>query len=279
MKLRSYNLIVSTGKIGIQSTMMYKGNFFLSLIVGFISLCAQIIFWPAVYGVDVSKMASYGGGIISGYTLSQMLAYSILVYILQFGNSTVNIGNKIKSDIMSGDLNSSLIRPFNYLYNSMIFTLAKQIILFFLSVITMTILVWAFKDWVALPENIMNIVLLIPAVFMAYTVSFLISCILGLISFWILETSTLDTFLKGVLLIMSGAVFPLDYINGTGGIILKYLPFSYITFFPTQLYLAKSITINLFFDYLVGLIWVVVLLTIVKKMWSKGIRKYSAYGG
>lgn len=272
-------MIISTGKTGIQSIIMYKGNFFMSLLIGLVSLYVQIIFWPAVYGVDLSKISSYNGATISGYTLGQMLAYSVMVYMLQYGNSAINIGNIIKNDVMSGNLNTSLIRPYNYLFYRVILNLSHQIISFTLSAFTAFVLIWLSREWIALPDSIINILLLIPAAFISYAISFLISCILGLISFWILETSTLHVFLNGIMMIMSGSVFPLDFVSGSGGVILRFLPFSYITFFPIQLYLSNNIDNKIFFDFIVGIIWIVILVLIVKSMWNKGLRRYSAYGG
>ena len=98
-------------------------------------------------------------------------------------------------------------------------------------------------------------------------------------SFWLLEIGAINNFFGMGIAILSGAIFPIDFINNNFGALLKYLPFSYLAFVPTQIYLGKFNTDDLILNIIICLFWILFLTFSATKLWKNGIRKYSAFGG
>lgn len=271
--------IVSTSIIGFQNSIVYRGNFLITLIAGLISLFSNIIFWPAVYGVNIFNQSKLVSENISGYTLKEMISYTLLVYILQWGVTMTATGYNIKWDIMTGKLNYHLLKPYNYLGIRVVLSFSKQLPTFVISILTFSMLMKGMENWIIWPTDNKSLVLISLAVILSYIISFQISCLMGMISFWILETSSLNVFLKGITLILSGAIFPLDFIGGGGGRLLTYLPFNFLIFFPTQLYLKKLTSIDTVNGFICGIGWIVILGILIYFLWDKGTRRYSCFGG
>lgn len=270
---------IRTMIIGLQNTIVYRGNFLISLIAGLISLFANIIFWPAVYGVDIFNQTKLVSENISGYTLREMMSYALLVYILQWGIAISNTGYSIKMDIMTGKINYYLLKPYRYLKTKAIFGLSQQLLTFIISLGTFLLMISYMNVWIMIPQEYESWILITIAVILSYIISFQISCLVGMISFWILETSSLNVFIKGITLILSGAVFPLDFIGGAEGRFLTYLPFNFLIFFPTQLYLQKLSTSDIASSFIIAVGWIVVFNIVIKFLWSRGTKRYSSFGG
>ena len=271
---------LGTAVIGLQTSLIYKNNFIMGFITGIISLTVQLVFWPSFYGGGTdSSFATIKETVIGGYYLNEIMTYSLVVYFIQRGNSMMNIGNTIKRDIMDGGMNILLIRPINYLWSKWIFSISGQIINTLLSFVVFLFMITMVRIHFVLPGNIKQVLGVLLFSIFANLLSFLIHCIIGLLSFWILETSSISMILNAAISILSGAIFPLNYINNSIFDILKYLPFSYLVWFPTQIYLNKISPELIYYNLLICIIWIMVLLFTVYKIWITGIRKYAAFGG
>ena len=268
----------STIKLNVQNALVYKQGYFFSLLVSVIAIIIQFIFWNALYNINIFDSTT-NTPIIADYSFRDMITYIILTFLFNYGNTTMSVGGSIKDDILSGNLGYSLIRPYNYFYNKVLKILSGQIIIAPITIMLFVIVFTVFKEWVVLPGSFITIIFTILSILLSYCITFLISSIMGIISFWILETSSLDIIFGIVVWFLSGALFPLNFITGFMGVLLKYLPFGYMTFFSINIFMERIEISSMIIDFFVGVVWVIVLTKIFRKLWDKGIKKYSSYGG
>jgi ABC-type uncharacterized transport system, permease component len=278
MSLMSKTL--KTVGIGLQQSIIYKNNFLLGFLSNAFGLVVQLVFWPVFF----SSGAEFGystveSTTIAGYQLNEMMTYSILIYFIQRGTSMMNIGGDIKGDIMSGSLNIHFIRPVKYLWLKWVLSISGQLINFVLSLFVFLGISVFLKSFFIFPGDSTQMLMVILFVFFAYILSFLINCIFGMLSFWLLEIGALNAFIGMGISILSGAIFPIDFINNKIGLFIKYLPFSYLAFVPTQIYLGKLSVDGLTQNILICVFWIISLTIIANKLWKCGIRRYSAFGG
>ena len=271
---------IKTASIGLQNSIIYKNNFLLGFISGVFGLFVQLVFWPAFFnaGTDFSY-ATIDKTVIAGYYLNEIMTYSLLVYFIQRGTAMMNIGGPIKEDIMNGGLNIHLIRPNNYLWSKWISSISGQLINFGLSLLVFVVVLFIFRFSFVIPATYQQILYVILFIVFAYALSFLINGILGMLSFWFLETSAIDQILGMATAILSGTLFPIDFIQGDLGAFLKFLPFSYLAYFPTQIYLGKVDITQIWSNVEICLFWILLLTLVMNKLWKEGIRRYSAFGG
>lgn len=271
---------LKTAELGLQHSIIYKNNFLLGFITEALSLIVQLVFWPVFFSSG-SNMdhATIEKTTIAGYYLNEMITYSLLVFFIKRGNSMMNIGGAIKNDIKTGSLNIHLIRPVKYILNKWVSSISGQLINFGLSLFVFCGVIMIFKSSIIIPASMTQCIMTIMFVFFSYIISFLIHCILGLTSFWLLEIGALSSFINMGISILSGSIFPIDMIEGNWGWIIKYLPFSYLAYFPTQIYLGKISADSLKENMIICCAWIVLLSLLANSLWKNGLRKYSAFGG
>lgn len=275
-----FSKTLKTADIGMQQSIIYKNNFLLGFLTGAFGLVVQLVFWPVFFysGAELAY-STIENTVIAGYYVNEMMTYSILIYFIQRGTSMMNIGGAIKDDIMSGGLNAYLIRPVKYLWVKWVSSISGQIINFILSLGVYLGIALFFKSFLVFTNGMKQVIMVVLFVFFAYVLSFLINCIIGMLSFWLLEIGALNSFISMGISILSGSIFPIDFISGNIGLLLKYLPFSYLAFVPAQVYLGKLDADQILTNIYICLLWIIALSIIACRLWEKGLRKYSAFGG
>lgn len=270
----------STAYIGLQTSIIYKKNFFFGFLSGIMTLIVQLVFWPSFYnaGTDYS-FATIKNTVIAGYYLNEIMTYSLVIYFIQRGNAIMDISTAIKQDIMSGNLNILLIRPISYLWSKWTFSVSGQFINMMLSFFVFSVILKFVRIGFVMPANKMMAAYTILFIIISYVLRFLINCIIGLLSFWILETSSISMIINATISILSGAIFPLNYLNNDITTVMQYLPFSYLAWFPAHVYLNKADKIQINQNLMICFFWIILLCVIVYKLWNNGVRRYAAYGG
>src|SRR5262245_18224864 len=114
---------------------------------------------------------------------------------------------------------------------------------------------------------------------MAAPLQFLMSYILGLIEFWVLEVSTLIFIMYSFEYLLSGTSFPLDILPASMQPFIKWSPFTYEMFFPVQVGMERIKGAALWAGLAIQAGWVVAFYIIALLVWRAGIRKYQAVGG
>jgi ABC-2 type transport system permease protein len=125
---------------------------------------------------------------------------------------------------------------------------------------------------------------------MAFLIGFLLECLIGLISFWFLEVSSLVFIFMMLNYFLSGHMIPLDWVSnwlarllpesvsGLSQVVL-YTPFQYLAYFPAAIMLGRFPRADLATHLAAEFAWVLVLLALNRLMYARGVRQYSAFGG
>jgi ABC-2 type transport system permease protein len=74
-------------------------------------------------------------------------------------------------------------------------------------------------------------------------------------------------------------LFPLDLLGPPWDIILKWLPFQYLAYFPAVVFLREVEGQALVEGLLMELAWAAVFIVLSRWLFARGLRRYSAYGG
>ena len=114
---------------------------------------------------------------------------------------------------------------------------------------------------------------------MSGLLQFFISFSMALLSFWILEVSTLIFILFAFEYVAGGHMFPVDILPEGLLNLLFLTPFPYQLYFPVSIYLGKTEVIGVGNGLMIQFFWVVFFFFLGRLIWNRGIRKYSAYGG
>ena len=108
---------------------------------------------------------------------------------------------------------------------------------------------------------------------------FAINTLLGMLGFWFLEVASFLHVFGTAQYFLSGHMFPLSLLPDSVHNVVIWLPFAYETYYPTLILLQRLEPGEIVRVLLVQCAWVIVLALAVRLAWSRGLRRYAAYGG
>lgn len=136
-----------------------------------------------------------------------------------------------------------------------------------------TLLYAIFRPVLSVSPGFMSLLLLIFAVI----IYFLLGKLAISVVFWVPEQTWGLMFTVLVLMeMLTGLIFPLDLLPHWAFTALQFTPFPYLIYFPLASIIGKPVAVRILFQ---SLAWTALLYYLLKKVWTKGLQTYSAYGG
>lgn len=212
----------------------------------------------------------------SGYDFKLIITYILLINILTsivIGTRTTDVVN----DILTGDISNYLLRPFSYFRYLISREIGDKSLNFFFSVIEVILLIIIFKPVVFIQHDLISFFLFLISLTIGIILSFLISLCLSFMAFWSNDTWA-PRFIYFILIsLVAGTMFPLDILPIAIYRLILLTPFPYLVFLPAAIF-VHGYKFEYIYLLIIGGIWSLVFLWLIKKIWNIGIKNYSAYG-
>lgn len=263
--MRKYIFIFKTQ---IMSNLQYIFNTIFSFIGYFIMLFILFNLWQYLYS-DSSEL-------INGYSMEQMTWYVIITEILWMTLAGRKFCNKIAFDVRSGNITYNINKPYNYVG----YCLSTHIGDMFISGIVYTILgmLTGFLFLHGFPSlNIVSVLIIILTAVLASIISTLLLIAIGLISFFI-EDSSPFYWLYSKLILVLGTIFPIEYFPGIIQNLLNYSPVYVVSYGPAKLFVDfswdKAVSI-----LIAQTIYIIISYGICTILYRKGVKRINVNGG
>jgi len=257
--------------IGLQNTFVYRWNFLLRAVFGFVPLIGTVCIWRALFHER--------GANIGGYEFESMIYYFLLTLLAENLITPTEDEWQIAADIREGQINSFLTKPLNYLAYRFTLFLSYRSLYTVVTILPVALVFAWFRHTITLPAHPLTWPLAMISLAMAAGIQFFIAYSLAMLAFWILEISTVVFILYSFEYFLSGQLFPLDimpaWLQGT----LHWLPFTYELYFPVAVFLEKAQGPALWNGLTIQAAWLLALFCIARFAWNRGVRRYQAVGG
>jgi ABC-2 type transport system permease protein len=119
----------------------------------------------------------------------------------------------------------------------------------------------------------------VASLFLGFLIGFFFEATIGMAGFWLLEVTSFLYIVNTLNFFVSGHMFPLDLLPDFWAGLLKALPFQYMAYFPSAVFLGKIQGMDLAFGLLAELAWVAAFFLASRWLFRVGLRRYSAFGG
>jgi ABC-2 type transport system permease protein len=262
-------------RTSIEERLVYRADFAFATLVRFLPIVTQVFLWGAIYQASSPRDPK----VINGYTYGDMVAYSLLVMVGRAFSSMPGLTTGIARDIRDGAVKKFLIQPIDLLDYLFWHRVAHKLVYYFVAFLPFVLVFWLCREymrgWPPAPILAGWCVSLI----LAFLIGFLIESLMGLCAFWFLEVSSLVFVYMLLSYFLSGHMLPLDWLPSPYSDWIRLLPFKYLAFVPAAILLNKYTLQQLGIELIQGLTWVVVLYALNRLALSRGLRRYSAYGG
>ena len=194
-------------------------------------------------------------------------------FVRQF--SVVWVVFTFEEDSLMGKVSPYLIQPLNPFFRYLAQHIAEQITRFpFALIIAFFFFMFnAESFWV---PNLFILLLSFISTFLSFLIQFLMQSIIACLCFWTEKASSIERLLFIPTLFLSGLLAPVVSFPEFVKSWIYITPFPYLIDFPANI-LSGNPT-NISGGISMQILWIMILFPLFKKIWSKGIKKYTAMG-
>jgi ABC-type uncharacterized transport system permease subunit len=254
----------------IQSSLAYRGHFLFSLAGTVIYLVIARFLWKAVFGAS-------GGGDIGGVGFERAYLY-VGISMSLAGTIQTSADWSLSRLVTSGDIFRSLCRPQDLMGQLLAESVGDGLVN--CAVVGLPALVLSYALSGSGPPDLVNVVLFIPAVAIAFFLSFLIDFITGLSVFAFQSSRGFMNAKDSAILVLSGALVPLPFYPAGVRVFLEWLPFQALYNAPARILADGSAGLAEALPFLARqAAWAVLFYILARLLFAAGLRKLVVNGG
>ena len=215
---------------------------------------------------------------VLGYSRQDLLTYVLLMTLLRawvLGCVT----DRIPMEIAKGKLSELLLRPMSHIGYWISQDCASKSLNVGFAVVEVSLFAWMVHAPLTAPAQIATWLWFALSVLGGMIMYFQMSYMLGVMGFWTAQSWGPRFCFEILLEFCAGAYFPIDVLPHAAQRVLMTLPFPYLVFVPSSIYLGRIQGGAIVSCLLHQVFWIVALSFGVNLFWKRGLRFYSAEGG
>ena len=266
--------------ISLEERLAYRGDFMLGTAMRFLPIVTQIFLWTAVF-------AATSRPDIAGYSRNDIVAYYLLTMVTRAFSSMPGLAGGISRSIRDGSIKKYLVQPVDYVAFLLAARVAHKVVYYAVALLPFAAVFWLCRGYFPPAPDAATIAAFLLALVLSFLLGFFMEATLGMLGFWVLETSSIVFAYMLVQYLLSGHMFPIDMLagvpTGIGGVsvadVVRWLPFEFTAYFPAAVWLGKVQGAALARGLAIEAAWVVVMAVACRIAWWRGTRRYAAFGG
>lgn len=249
-----------------QSWLQHRGFFFLLAFGWMLPLLVYMLVWSAAAGDG--SLGGFSQETLAGYYLMLILANQLTYPITNW-----TVGDNIRM----GQINRWLIQPMSPLYHALSAEIAGKVVFMLFSIPVTGILALILQ-----PEfdfSIVQVLLFLPALLLAWVLRFFWGYWLALLAFWATRADSLLALQDSFIFLLGGHVAPLHLLPDWLQPIARLLPFRYMSAFPVEILTGQLTSQETILGFIALIIWSITAIVLYRFVWRRGVRYYEAVGG
>ena len=263
-------------RISLEERLVYRGDFALGTLMRFLPIVTQVFLWYAIF--EAVKASGQEGDVV-GYSYEDMVAYYLLTMLSRAFSSMPALASGIATQVRDGEIKKFLVQPIDLIGFLLLSRIAHKIAYYSVAILPFGFVFWLcgdyFPAWPSLPQFLCYLASLV----MGFAMGFFLEASIGLFSFWFLEVTSLLFVYMLLSFFLSGHMFPLDFLPSPWNQLVEFLPFRYLAYFPSAVWLGKIQGAELYRGLLIEVGWCVFFIVLTRFMLNRGVRRYSGFGG
>lgn len=259
----------------IEERLVYRADFALGTLFRFLPIVTQIFLWNAIF----QSAGTRGQTRIAGYSFEDMIAYYLLAMLARAFSSMPGLASGIARDVRDGTVKKYLTQPIDMLGYLYWHRVAHKLVYYAVAAGPFALVFWLCRDYFSGWPDARTMTAFLASLLMGFLMGFLLEALIGMLSFWFLEVSSLLFIYMMINYFLSGHMLPLDLLPEAIGTVVDYLPFKYLAYLPPAIFLGRYSDSELNRELLIEAVWIVALFAANRVAFRRGVRRYSAFGG
>jgi ABC-2 type transport system permease protein len=276
----SFSTSLTILRISIEERLVYRGDFALGTLMRFLPILTQIFLWGAIFSaIRVADGSTAGPASVAGYSYHNFVAYYLLTMISRAFSSMPGLASGIARDIRDGTVKKYLIQPIDMLGFLLLYRTAHKLVYYLVAVFPFVLVFFLCQGYFAGWPDAVTMAACVASLVMSFLLGFFLEATIGMIGFWFLEVTSLLWIYMLINFFFSGHMFPIDMLPGIWGTLVRLLPFQYLAYFPSAVFLGKITGHALAFGLTLELAYVLLFIAAARTVFRLGVRQYSGFGG
>ncbi len=255
-------------RLGIQTNLEYRFNFFIDAIVqptmtGFI----EIFLWFALF-------KALNSDTLNGFSKDSYLAY--VIWSSFIGRIAISwmYEHLMMDEIESGSINAIILRPMTFFEYYLSQLLGYKVVTYFFSALVPIAVVFYFNLPTQMSRFPLATLLVFYYLIFVHTLSFLTSCL----AFFLNRVRSFTVIKNFIIYLVSGELFPLDILPAFWKNLFLNLPFASGVYLPVGYLTGRLNSDMMLSGFLMTTIGLIVTLSASYFVWRKGLGSYSGTG-
>lgn len=245
----------------------YRGQVIIWVVASMIQPLVMIVVWQTVAGPS---------GQVGGYTSAQFVTYFAIMMVVEH-LTFIWLMWEFEWRIREGAFSPLLLRPIHPIHKDIIDNVSYKVVGMVGVLPGAALLIIVFGADLSGIQP-MHIVAFIPALVGAAVLRFAIEWVLALSAFWLTKVGALNNLYHSVQLFLGGGFAPLSVMPAAVAAVAYWAPFSWSVAFPVEVAMGRRTGIDILYGYAMQAGWIVVALILLRFVWSRAVRRYSAVG-
>jgi ABC-2 type transport system permease protein len=260
-------------RISLEERLVYRGDFALGTLMRFLPIVTQIFLWGAIF------QAIYPKAEIAGFTYHEMVAYYLLTMVARAFSSMPGLASSIAAQIRSGEVKKYLTQPIDLVGFLLLSRVAHKLAYYTVATLPFALVFYLCRSYFPGWPDALTLLAFVASLVMGFLLGYFLEACLGLVGFWFLEVSSLLFVYMLFNFFLSGHMFPLDMLGEPWRTIVILSPLQYLAYFPSAVFLGVVTGPDLVRGLLVEVGWIAFFIVLSRILLSRGVRRYSGYGG
>ena len=260
-------------RAGMQELVAYRANFICFFIGEILSSFVMFFVWKAVF-------LSSNSDTFMGFTMEDMTVYLFISFLT--GYMTYSDGAYVVGEeIIDGSIAMRMIRPCSFEMCFLFQELGSRIVcgLIIFAPIVVGVEIYRFVIVGALRFNIVNFLLYLLSMMIAYMISFYFNVCYGFMAFFFKNLWGTGLVKETLVNFLSGATIPLAFLPAGLAAVLNFLPFASLSYTPVMIYMGMYDIGECLWKIGLQAFWLLVILGISKLIWKSATKRLVVQGG
>ena len=232
---------------------------------------------PVIYLVVWSTIAeAQPSGSVEGFTAQTFAAYYI-VWTLVRNMNIVFTPYGWEERIREGEMSAALVKPIHPIHQDLASFAGWKVVVIVLWIPIAIVLSIAFRP--ELSPTVQQCAVFFVAIWGAYLIRSLLLFSLGLVTFWTTRVSAIYEAYFIAELLLSGRLVPMELLPDWAQRLAWLFPFQWTFGFPITALTGPITNTELVVGLAMQLLWILIGVVLVRLVWRRAVRRYSAVGG
>ena len=248
------------------NNLAYRGAVAIWVLTAIIQPLVFIVVWRTVAG----------SGSTGGYDGAQFVAYFLVLMVVDHLTFIWHMW-EFEYRIRTGSFSPLLLRPVHPIHNDVCENLSYKLV-GLVGILPAAVALGVVFHADLSGTTPLTVLAFLPALLLAMVLRFLVEWCVALSAFWLTKVSAMNAVFFSLFTFFGGQFAPLSVLPGWTQTVAAWTPFPWTLAFPAEVLLGRRTGGELVLGWAAQLGWLGVALLVLRLLWSRATRRYSAVG-